>query len=175
VSLNLVLVQGHREAAFYLPFTRAWELLAGSAIAMAKIRWQRWGSVTSTLGLALIIGAAIGLHAKSTFPGWRAGIPVTDCALLLASPVAWLNRRILATPSLVAIGLINLPALSLAWPALVLAETTLEDLGAGTRIAILGLSVELAGATYFMVRDAPAIMEATLRQKSSQWSLRCSA
>jgi peptidoglycan/LPS O-acetylase OafA/YrhL len=79
--LNLVLVQGHRDAAFYLPFTRAWELLTGAMLAFLKFRTRIRHNVTAQLGLAMIAVVTFELHTKSTFPGWRAAISVAAAAL----------------------------------------------------------------------------------------------
>src|SRR5258707_10462035 len=88
-ALNVTLIGVSPVATFYLPFTRAWELLAGAALACG---WSRIGqtgmasNLRATVGLLLIATAAGVLDTKSAFPGWWAVLPVGGAALLLSAP-----------------------------------------------------------------------------------------
>src|SRR3977135_2626801 len=70
--LNVALIRSDPVATFYLPFTRAFELLAGAALACA---WGRFSqhAVSSNwragAGIALIAIAAAVLDTNSAFPG----------------------------------------------------------------------------------------------------------
>jgi peptidoglycan/LPS O-acetylase OafA/YrhL len=153
--LNLALIGPSPVATFYLPFTRAFELLAGAVLALA------WGRVNqargpsnwrAAIGVVLIVVAAGVLDSASAFPGWWALLPVVGTALLLASPAAWLNRVLLASPPLVWIGLISYPLYLWHWPLLVLFATI--KFGALTlpeRELVLLASAVLAWLTYRFV------------------------
>jgi len=71
--------------AFYLPFTRAWEFLAG--VLLAQIRTQRKSSTKSELfgllGLVLIVVSALSLENVSSFPGYVVIVPVVGSTLVL--------------------------------------------------------------------------------------------
>src|SRR6202011_5429135 len=73
--LNVALIGSNPVATFYLPFTRASELLAGAVLACS------WNQISQTstasnwraaAGLVLIAAAAGVLDAHSAFPGWWA-------------------------------------------------------------------------------------------------------
>ena len=121
----------YRDAVFYLPATRLWELLAGAFLA-----WAERGHLRSALGTAVQIGApvrsllsAAGLlmlltcnfkmNANLPFPGWWALPPVAGTMLLVAAGAdAWLNRMFLAHPASVFVGLISYPLYLWHWPIL---------------------------------------------------------
>jgi len=77
--LNVALIDTRPVATFYLPLTRAWELLAGAALA---IDWRRFSQTTraanwrAIIGLALVAGAVASLDPTRAFPGWWAALPV---------------------------------------------------------------------------------------------------
>jgi Acyltransferase family len=153
--LNVALIDENPVATFYLPFTRAWELLAGGALACAWDRIPQDRSASNWragLGMALIATAAALLDPHRAFPGWWAVLPVAGGALLLSAPSAWGVRHLLASPPLVRIGLISYPLYLWHWPLLVFAAiikfaplTLLES-----ELVVLA-SVLLAWATYRFV------------------------
>ena len=153
--LNVALIGSNPIATFYLPFTRAFELLTGAVLACGWINvnqssaassWRAW------IGVALIAVAAVILDSHRAFPGWWAVLPVAGSALLLSAPAAWVNRVVLASPVMVWIGLISYPLYLWHWPLLVFggmikfAPLTLPE-----RQLILLASVLLAWATYRFV------------------------
>jgi peptidoglycan/LPS O-acetylase OafA/YrhL len=74
-------------AAFYLLPTRAWELLAGSALAIARKRYGELGAERSSLCLLagiVFIGLSFVLVREQGFPGWIAALPVAGATLALA-------------------------------------------------------------------------------------------
>jgi peptidoglycan/LPS O-acetylase OafA/YrhL len=155
--LNVALIGSDPVATFYLPFTRAWELLAGAALACG------WSQISQTsrasnwraaAGLVLIAAAAGVLDAHSAFPGWWAVLPVAGGALLLSAPAAWVCRTLLASPPLVWIGLISYPLYLWHWP--LLAFFGIIKFGSLTlleRELIVVLSALLAWLTYWLVES----------------------
>ncbi|WP_198164235.1 acyltransferase family protein [Bradyrhizobium jicamae] len=154
-ALNVMLIDSNPVAAFYLPFTRMFELLAGAALACGWNKvghgvkasdWRAW------TGVALIAASVVMLDSHRAFPGWWAALPVAGSALLLSAPAAWVNRAVLASRPLVWIGLISYPLYLWHWPLLVFggiikfAPLTLPE-----RELILLASVVLAWATYRFV------------------------
>jgi hypothetical protein len=154
-AINVALIGVSPVATFYLPITRAWELLAGATLACG------WSQVSQTelasnlragIGLALIAVAAAVLDTSHAFPGWWAVLPVLGAALLLSAPHGWACRYLLARPVMVWVGLISYPLYLWHWPLLVFfalikfAPLTLLDRG-----LIVGLSFALAWATYRFV------------------------
>ena len=153
--LNVALIGSSPVATFYLPFTRAFELLAGAALACA---WDRVGHSVrasnwrASIGVALIALAAAILDSHSAFPGWWAVLPVAGTALLLSSPAAWVNRVALASQPVVWIGLISYPLYLWHWPLLVFfGIIKFSPLTLLERQLILLASALLAWATYRFV------------------------
>ncbi|MGN8062820.1 acyltransferase family protein [Ralstonia sp. 22111] len=157
--------------AFYLPHTRAWEILTGALIAYCQVSYVRPLSqipkalrstfvvLAPAIGIALIVYAALMLDKHTPFPSWRAFLPVFGAGLLIASghgsPV---NRFILSWRPLVWVGLISYPLYLWHWPLLSFARI----LESGTppvwlRAVALAISLGLAWATYlFAERPARA-------------------
>lgn len=153
--LNVALIGSNPVATFYLPFTRAFELLAGAVLACgwskvdpsdAASHWRAW------IGMALIAASVALLDSRSAFPGWWAVLPVAGSVLLLSAPAAWLSRVVLASRPLVWIGLISYPLYLWHWPLLVFGETIkFRPLTLLERELILFASGLLAWATYRFV------------------------
>src|SRR3984885_1084691 len=121
-ALNVALIGSDPVATFYLPFTRAWELLAGAALACGWNQLRQTGAASNwraAVGLLLIAVAACVLDSKSAFPGWWAVLPVAGAALLLSAPAAWGCRHLLSSDAMVWIGLISYPLYLWHWPLLV--------------------------------------------------------
>ncbi len=156
-ALNMVLVTSHREATFYSPLSRFWELLTGSALAYASGRNARWlraaapvRNLMSLSGAALIAFAVWSFHSEAPFPGWRALLPtVGACLVIAAGSDAWTNRKALSHPWAVWIGLISFPLYLWHWPLLTFAAI-LEGATPSPkiRLAAVALSFVLAWATF---------------------------
>lgn len=150
--LNTALIASDPVAVFYLPFTRAFELLAGAALACGWINvdhGSRASDRRAWCGVALIAAAVALLDSQRAFPGWWALLPVTGTALLLSSPAAWVNRVVLARSPLIWIGLISYPLYLWHWPLLVFgAMIKFNPLTLLERGLILAASGLFAWATY---------------------------
>jgi peptidoglycan/LPS O-acetylase OafA/YrhL len=161
-TLNVVTIQDDATADFYAPYTRAWELLAGALLASLVLERPHLlaqasarQNLLSALGATLLLAGAVLISRSSSFPGWWAVLPVLGATLLLlASDRAWLNRRVLAHPVLVWIGLISYPLYLWHWALLSFAHSLQDDSADPSVIVrttiVLG-SVALAWATYRFV------------------------
>jgi peptidoglycan/LPS O-acetylase OafA/YrhL len=155
--LNVALIGSTPVATFYLPFTRAWELLAGAVLACGWNGISHTGAASNlraSIGLVLIVIAAGFLDTHSAFPGWWAVLPVAGAALLLSAPAAWGARNVLASPLLVWIGLISYPLYLWHWPLLVFfGIIKFGPLTLLERELVVGLSFALAWLTYRFVES----------------------
>ena len=151
-TLNVALIGSNPVATFYLPFTRAWELLAGAALACSWNQISQTGAASNLragVGLLLIAVAAGFLDTQRAFPGWWAVLPVAGSALLLSAPAAWCCRTLLASRPLAWIGLISYPLYLWHWPLLVFfGLIKFGPLTLLERELILVLSFVLAWLTY---------------------------
>jgi peptidoglycan/LPS O-acetylase OafA/YrhL len=147
----------HPVAAFYLPFFRFWELMAGAIFAV-RPAWNaaspRDANVRSIAGAALLAASLVLIDRSLPFPGWRAAIPVAGtCLLLSAGRAGVVNRWLLSLRALVFIGLISYPLYLWHWPLLTFVKilsnnaTLTFERGA----VLFGLSVALAWLTYRLV------------------------
>ncbi len=120
---NLYLVHRDAVSAFFLPFTRFWELLGGSILAYVHFRRAAAKPATDTRhqlqaagGLLLIAAAVLVLDEDKDFPGAWALLPTLGALLLIgAGPDTWINRRLLASRPLVFIGVISYPLYLWHW------------------------------------------------------------
>jgi peptidoglycan/LPS O-acetylase OafA/YrhL len=147
-AVNGALSSGHPEAAFYLPFSRFWELMIGAALAS---RAATLGSGSSAAGLVLILISAVFMPAAG-YPGWHALAPTVGTALvILGGPAARLNRLIAARPILY-IGLISYPLYLWHWPLLALLRNYNPDhVSSMQKIGVVLVSLILAALTYHCV------------------------
>jgi peptidoglycan/LPS O-acetylase OafA/YrhL len=153
--LNVALIGSDPVATFYLPFTRAFELLAGALLARGWNRVSQTGAASNLralIGVALIAVAAGALDSHRAFPGWWAVLPVAGTTLMLSAPAAWICRTLLASRPLVWIGLISYPLYLWHWPLLVFfAIVKFGPLTLPERELILLASALLAWSTYWFV------------------------
>lgn len=99
-------------AAFYLPYTRAWELLLGTMLALPSAPRIQHPALRHVAGIAglLLIGAALALYKSTTpFPGLAALPPCLGAALIIAAGRSGthLTGRLLSLKPVVFIGLIS--------------------------------------------------------------------
>lgn len=86
LGLCVWMMRDHASAAFYLPITRAYELLAGSIVAAGVLPGrldQRTCDALSVAGIALIAAAIALLDSRSSFPGFAALLPCFGTAMVL--------------------------------------------------------------------------------------------
>jgi peptidoglycan/LPS O-acetylase OafA/YrhL len=111
---------------YYLPYTRAWELLFGSLVALGvlpRIRDGRLSEAVAMGGLAMMVAPLFLLTSESVFPAWNAVPTCLGAALLIstggAGGEATLANRMLGTAPLVRIGLISYSFYLVHWPIIV--------------------------------------------------------
>jgi peptidoglycan/LPS O-acetylase OafA/YrhL len=154
LALSALLLEHHARAAFYLPHSRAWELLLGAVLALDLLPPVRHAVLRSALGLAGvagILGSAVLYSDRTPFPGPYALPPALGAALILysGSTGTTLVGRVLSSRPLVAIGLVSYSLYLWHWPALVLCKHLLSvsHLPAGVAagaVAFSGLAAVLS-------------------------------
>jgi peptidoglycan/LPS O-acetylase OafA/YrhL len=147
-------------ANFFLLPGRFWELMAGSMLAQLQAGagaserrgWEQpvIRESAAVVGLALVAVALFWIDRHTVFPGWPALVPTLGaCLLVAAGPGAWINRRMLANPLAVFVGLISYPLYLWHWPLLAYGRIIQPDgMATATALTLVGAAFLLAWATY---------------------------
>ena len=155
-AFNIYITSADHALAYYLPVTRFWELMVGSALAYLAVRRRsesqlgaQAANAMSGLGI-LAIGLSLALiNERRAFPGWWALLVCAGSALCIAAgPNAWINRRILGSKPFVHVGLISYPLYLWHWPLISFATIMLGKPSASQRAVALVMSFALATLTY---------------------------
>lgn len=160
LGLSVIAVEKRPSAAFYLLPTRAWELLAGSLLAICSpyrlVATIGRRELASALGLALILAPCFLYHASTPFPGLGALPPVLGTSLLILAGIATdrlpMASRLLSSRPMVAIGLISYSLYLWHWPLLVFARSiSLTPPTPAERLLIVVASLALGWASWRFV------------------------
>jgi peptidoglycan/LPS O-acetylase OafA/YrhL len=153
-ALNVAMVRGYPSETFYLPFTRAWELLAGALLTQIPVPGQRTNGALGICGLSAVVASFFLFDAHTAFPGWTAALPVIGTAMLIASEGSFISRLIFTHRTAVKVGLISYPLYLWHWPLLVFAEIykfrPLTDIQRGL---VIGVTFVLAWLTYKLLEQ----------------------
>lgn len=153
-SFSLYMISKDQPTAFFLPFSRVWEMLAGAILAASAIRIERRiAGLMSVMGLALITSCVLISIPRDQFPGWYALLPVSGACLLIASgPETFINRYLLSTKPVVWIGLISYPLYLWHWPLISFTHImSIGDSQPEHLVASLAASFILAALTFHLI------------------------
>jgi peptidoglycan/LPS O-acetylase OafA/YrhL len=168
---------GSHTAAFFLPFTRAWELLAGSILSLprdpAKRSWpivealprhwdaqlsgnapkRRWALEVVAAGALVAIVLSVLRHKPyAPIPGAATIVPVIAACILMTTANSMVNRRLLAFGPLVFIGLISYPLYLWHFPLMAFARgLSLTEPSIGTMALLVSASGVLAWCTFTLL------------------------
>jgi len=153
---------------FYLPATRAWELGAGTLLAVwqaGRLRSQEAASwrteVMGATGILIVAGSMIVYSPDTRFPGYEAAFPVLGAVLLLASAGSRANR-ILEVKPLVAVGLISYSLYLWHWPLLSYAKVlSTKPLHPRTIVMLMLFAFLAATTSYFFVEKPVRLRKET--------------
>lgn len=144
-------------AAFYLPHLRAWELLIGALLAVARppaLGQPLLRNVLSFVGLSMIVVPAVVYSNTTPFPGLTALPPCFGAALLIyvGNNSSTAATRILSHPFFVYFGRISYPLYLWHWPLLVFARFHWDgELSASQAFLVVLVSIGLATvSTYWL-------------------------
>jgi peptidoglycan/LPS O-acetylase OafA/YrhL len=147
-------------AAYYLPWTRAWELALGGLVAWREINVKNFSqdisqkflfALTAAGSILLLCGVFL-INQNQLFPGWRAAIPTTGAALILAIPNSAFSLRVFGNKPLQFFGEISYPLYLWHWPLLAFAHIEMGNyLGEAVSLGLMAAAILLAIATNRLV------------------------
>jgi peptidoglycan/LPS O-acetylase OafA/YrhL len=162
VSFGISLYQSRfsPDAAFYLPFSRVWELLLGCLIGVSRGGLVPRGASSDALagiGLALVAASILVLDEGATFPAPWALAPCAGTFLIILSGEAGAPGRVarlLSLPFLRFFGRISYSFYLWHWPVIVLVRLALQrELPVSLRLFLLFATLVLSYVTWRWVEQ----------------------
>jgi peptidoglycan/LPS O-acetylase OafA/YrhL len=160
--LSITQTASNPSAAYFSPFTRAWELALGALVAVGspwlKAIPGRWAAVLTWVGLAAVAAAAVAFNAQTAYPGSPVAVPVVGAALVIAGGAAIPRAGAESVLGLRPARWLGKHSYSLYlwhWPILIIAaeragKTTLP---VGENLLYVLLALVLSVATYRLVEN----------------------
>lgn len=140
---------------FYLPFTRAWELMLGALLAAGLLptaRLKPAAGVLAVLALVLLIAPCFLYTAQTPFPGLAAIPPTLGSVLIIGFAEHTMVGRLLANRVMVYIGRISYSLYLWHWPVIVFARYwELFEFGPWTPLICVATSFAFASLSYHFV------------------------
>lgn len=148
-------------AAYFSPFTRAWELALGALIAVNTRHFARlpqWLAATmSWVGLGGILLAAFIFTSTTPYPGSAAALPVISTAAVIAGGTAGFKfgaEMLLRLSPFQGLGKISYSMYLWHWPLLVIPmELAGNQLSLKDNLGWVAVALVLSIATYFLVEN----------------------
>jgi hypothetical protein len=158
--------------AFYLLPSRAWEMLAGSLLALHAAPRRPVKTAPSHLpalgGLAAILASFLFLHEGPHFPGWHALLPVLGTAAVIRYSQSGPVYRILSTKPFVLTGRLAYSLYLWHWPVCSFIDYSLLYQSPTTRLLLKILLTLLTATACHHFIEQPA--RAWLNQPRRRWS-----
>ena len=167
---SALISKNHPTAAYYMPYTRFWEISAGALLAVVGIHVQRiypWlRAMFGWLGLIGIGIAAVEFSDTTVFPGYVALIPVlSTMAVLIAADAQRGPHFLLSLEPLQALGARSYSLYLWHWPLLILAEARFGNLNIAAKCVIVLAAIALSFVSYQYV-EQPVRHQSWLSAKS---------
>jgi peptidoglycan/LPS O-acetylase OafA/YrhL len=154
----IYLTRSHATAAYFLPMTRGWELVAGGLLGelIRLPQFRRWieFNFSSTIGMVLLVLSCTMLDSQSSFPGYVALVPVASTMLLIGAAPFGLMGRTLSVIPLRVLGRLSYSIYLVHWPVIVFASmAVLRPLNNVEKLLVVATSLVLAYAIYHGVEN----------------------
>lgn len=139
--------------SFYLPTSRAWELMAGCALAYVQRRPRKWDGLLAALSLLAVVAPMMLFDGSVPSPSLYSAVPVLGAAgLIVFSRRGTLACRALSWRPVVFVGLISYSAYLWHQPVFAFARlASFGPLGAGTMAGLALLTLVLAAISWRLV------------------------
>jgi peptidoglycan/LPS O-acetylase OafA/YrhL len=148
-------------AAYFSPFTRAWELALGALVAVAAPQSHRLSpriaASLTWVGVAAVVIAAMTFDKSTPFPGSLAMLPVAGTALVIfggtQAPRMGAEAGLRLAP-LQWLGAISYALYLFHWPIMTIyAEQGTKTPSVGVNLVLVGIAVALATLSYRLIEN----------------------
>jgi peptidoglycan/LPS O-acetylase OafA/YrhL len=149
--------------AYFSPFTRAWELGLGAALAVGASTLERvpWRArlVLGWTGLAAVACSALLFSERTPFPGALALVPTLGTALAIVAGMGGRGsrfsvERLLALGPMRVVGDRSYALYLWHWPVLIIAaEHAGHELSTGVRLGLIGVAFLLSCGSYALLEN----------------------
>ena len=163
LAYSVYLTASEPAAAYFVTWTRLWELAAGGLLALAAPATRRWAdqrpgaaNAVAIAGWCLILATAVLYTDRTPFPGWQAALPVVGSALVI---VAASRMRWYQLPGVQWLGDVSYAVYLWHWPLIVIAPIALSKVagsperGPVDSLLIVIATLVLAGLTKVYIED----------------------
>ncbi|MEY3617950.1 MAG: hypothetical protein RL726_648, partial [Actinomycetota bacterium] len=145
-------------SGFFLPHTRAWEIMAGSILALVMVGLLRIPTAVRAMvgwgGLVAMAVAAITFDAETNFPGTAALLPVLGAvAVLVAGDASWGPVFVLRRGVFQYLGSVSFALYLWHWPLIVFYEHRHGKPEWSGRVVIVVIAMLLAEASRRLVEN----------------------
>jgi peptidoglycan/LPS O-acetylase OafA/YrhL len=168
---SIIVVSHNADTAFYVLYTRAWELLLGTILSLSmlpRVESAYLRNLATLTGIGMIAFSVVSYSQRTLFPGFSALVPCVGSALIIwaGEGGSSLIGKVLSWRPFVFVGLISYSLYLWHWPVIVLRKmgviVGMGAIGSQHRIALLsphrfdilvevGLSFVLAVASWMLV------------------------
>jgi len=161
-AFSIIQTSSNASAAYFSPFTRAWELALGGLVAVSTNRLQQLPASIAAgmtwLGISSVLGAAFVFGSATAYPGWAVSVPVIGAALVLSGGTArpgWGVEALLRLRPFQWLGLISYSLYLWHWPILTIAAERqgVSNLPLADNVVLVLLAVVLATGTYLLIEN----------------------
>ena len=148
-------------AAFFSPFTRAWELALGGLVAVGSLQLAKLprtvALIMTWVGLAGILVAGFAYSSTTPYPGSAVALPVIATALVIAGGTAapgWGSEWILRLPPFQWLGKLSYSLYLWHWPILIIAaQYAGHSLSVKDNLLWLLLALAISIVSYFAIEN----------------------
>jgi peptidoglycan/LPS O-acetylase OafA/YrhL len=158
---SIVQTSSNATAAYFSPFTRAWELALGALVAvnarhLAQLP-RRAAALASWIGLCGILLAAFLYTSATPYPGSAAALPVISTAGVIAGGTAGFKfgaEMILRLPPFQWLGRISYSMYLWHWPLLVIPmELAGHQLSLKDNLGWVAVALAISAITFFLIEN----------------------
>lgn len=179
LTASVLVTESNPQAAYFVTYTRMWELALGGVLAVAttaRPTWFTWSShgraVVAWIALIAMVWSAFSYTAATAFPGIAALVPTLAAAAFLAASSqsgSWSPHRVMRVAPIQHVGDVSYSIYLWHWPIIVMLPYVLGGwLTWPVKLGIVAVTVLVASLSKKWIEDPP---QRSLRLRKPRWSV----